>query len=220
MCRHYSNPAQPLHDAVEAAWVQCVRTMAACISAVSAHLLADSSPLTHAVTAVFADARDATQWQLCHDTLGCFKTRLRGHWFSVNLCTGVVLKDGQPPGKLPNAVREHALYWRVFGGRNFEVSTDLKTTQPVNGKHYQWLLVGARLEVTETDVETGEQLQLLPGMFSCVLLTIYIKQNRTGALTEQLPESADDCAWCPLLPVRLREMHSHWHSTAHESTLR
>ena len=117
-----------------------------------------------------------------------------GHLISVNVLNGAVLFDGTPPRSLPAEIRTHPLYVRTFGeDQDFRVtrSSDgvLTTTLPAHGRIYEFYLLhgpgmaGARLSVWERDSD-GNKLELLDG-------------------------TAVD-SWCADLPVRLRELHSHW----------
>ncbi|KAG2441624.1 hypothetical protein HXX76_003244 [Chlamydomonas incerta] len=131
--------------------------------------------------------------------------------YSINILDGTVLFDGCPPSRLPKEVTQHPLYLRTFGDFNFEVAfaggattaaglggsgeTVLQTLRKVRGRLYDFRLCAAaagqqqaQLVITEEDVENGgERLELLD----------------TG------PDSS--CrGWGEELPVRLRELHSHW----------
>ena len=114
------------------------------------------------------------------------------HLYSVNLLTGSVLLDGSPPRSLPGDVLSHPLYVRTFGDRDFEISVAgngaLRTERPLNGCFYEFFLQDDRLGVVElpADGAAGDRLELLDG-------------TDDAALT-----------WGVDLPVRLRELHSHW----------
>jgi hypothetical protein len=113
-----------------------------------------------------------------------------GHLYSVNVMTGVLLFDGLPPRKLPATILQMPLYKRTFADRNFEVVATaagvLRSTRLVMGCRYEFSLTAQNtLIVRETNAEQ-EVFELLDG-------------TETGVLT-----------WGSQLPVRLREMHSHW----------
>ncbi|KAG2441635.1 hypothetical protein HXX76_003254 [Chlamydomonas incerta] len=132
--------------------------------------------------------------------------------YSINILDGTVLFDGCPPSRLPKEVTQHPLYLRTFGDFNFGVASAggataaaglggggggmvLQTQRKVRGRLYDFRLCAAaagqqqaQLVITEVDAENGgEQLELLD----------------TG------PDSS--CrGWGEDLPVRLRQLHSHW----------
>lgn len=125
----------------------------------------------------------------------------RQHLYSVNILDGTVLLDGFPPGRLPREITSHPLFIRTFGTVDFEVfKTDqgvLVTNRSVNGCIYEFYLAAATgagpsgqtegLVITEVDRQSGQRLQLLD---------VY---------------EGDGCGlWGQQLPVRLRQLHSHW----------
>ncbi|KAG2451920.1 hypothetical protein HYH02_003695 [Chlamydomonas schloesseri] len=141
-----------------------------------------------------------------------------GRLYSINILDGTVLFDGCPPSRLPKEITQHQLYLRVFGDFNFEVAFAggddaagqgisssggdmlLQTLRKVRGRLYDFRLCAAtpgqahsQLVITEVDVERG------------------------GERLELLDAGADSSCrgWGEQLPVRLRELHSHWLSRRH-----
>ena len=109
-----------------------------------------------------------------------------GTLYSINLSNGIVLVDSQPISRLPACVYAHPLYKRTFKDRRFEicVSNGVYTTvKPTKGCIYTFEFRGNHLFVHEVDTETKTDLQLLES----------------------------DGLWGTELPVRLRELHSHWY---------
>jgi hypothetical protein len=90
-------------------------------------------------------------------------------FYTLNTLTGSALRNGAAPERLPAHVLQHALYQKTFGELEVEVTDDLTTRQPVQGRVYQWLLHGPQLCITETASERMEQetLELLPGAPPC-----------------------------------------------------
>eukprot|EP00899_Mesostigma_viride_P018047 jgi/Mesvir1/26243/Mv05721-RA.1 len=129
-------------------------------------------------------------WEQVADSRACFHARSNdGRLYSINVLTGTVLVDGNPPGRLPAAILEHPLYRAVFGDKSFEVSVTAagmySVTRAVGGRSYEFaMLKGGRLLVLEVDGTEG-----------------------AGARLELLdPEEG----WASDLPVRFRQLHSHW----------
>lgn len=125
-----------------------------------------------------------------------------GSLYSINILDGTVLLDGLPPSCLPNEVLEHPLYKRTFGSVNFEVvrmaSGTLQTIKPVGGRYYDFCL--------SSSSSSGSG----GGGGSSGVLGI---TELDGTLRLQLLDVGADGgggAWGSELPVRLREMHSHW----------
>jgi hypothetical protein len=106
------------------------------------------------------------------------------------LLTGTLLVNGFPLGGLPNRVKRHALYKRVFGGRDFEVVTTAdgisKTSRPTEGAMYDFVFVGERLRIREISESNKTVLTLLDD----VAKTDFNKS----------------------VPSRLSQLHSHWHA--------
>lgn len=130
--------------------------------------------------------------------------------YSINLMQGIVLLNGLPPSRLPQRILKHPLYIRSFGERTFEVCTmtaatdcssgKLKTTSTVKGSFYTFELLfeSEQLVVHErtassAGAETGVTLELL-------------------ALSDVQEVSSMAPGWADNLPIRLKEMHSHWYN--------
>ena len=119
-----------------------------------------------------------------------------GYLYSINVLDGTVLLNGCPPGKLPREVLKHRLYRRTFHRHDFEVSGNLamidgklSTTHPQDGRfNYVFFFTeDDGLAVHEQDQELASSLELLD------------------------PGSDLTCGvWGGQLPVRLRELCSHW----------
>ena len=94
-----------------------------------------------------------------------------------------------------------SLYLRTFGATNHEVKTtadgQLETIRPIEGRFYRFNLV------QHTPQDQGQ----------LVVTEIDPTQPDAGRLELQLldPGAGDACgSWGNELPVRLRQMHSHW----------
>ena len=160
----------------------------------------DGAPLTEGVRCVLeALTPNALQWkrvQYDGQKTACFEAVSPGkepHLFSINIQTGVVLYDGQPPSRLPQTILSLPLYKRSFTDRNFEVvlapSGILKTVRLQGGFRYDFYVNAAgKLTVHEIDPESPDApLELLDG---------------TEARVDE---------WGEQLPIRLQQMHSHWY---------
>jgi hypothetical protein len=96
-----------------------------------------------------------------------------------------------------------SLYLRTFGSTNHEVKTtadgQLETIRPIEGRFYRFNLV-----LTDGNTGPGQLVitELDPTQPDCGLLELQLLDTGAG----------DSCAgWGDQLPVRLREMHSHWY---------
>ena len=162
-----------------------------------------NSVLTAAVTLVLQRTPRDLHWQQLMAPLfagapvGSFEAVGRdGHLYSINVLDGTVLLDGAPPSRLPLEILEHPLYVRTFGDSNFEVAVTKKgvrqTIKPIKGKFYDFYLAdgqqqSSELIVVEVDRARAQRLQLLD-------------VGVDGGYGE----------WGKELPVRLRELYSHW----------
>jgi hypothetical protein len=160
----------------------------------------DGSLLTAVLREVQPRAPDELSWgevmaPVSDAATGCFDAPGGdGHLYSINVLTGLVLLDGSPPRSLPADVLAHPLYLRSFGDRDFEVGVTgagaLRTVRPLAGCLYEFFVrPNGQLRVTEMERDAGgntHALELLDGT------------------------AAGVAAWGAQLPVRLRELHSHW----------
>eukprot|EP00899_Mesostigma_viride_P028443 jgi/Mesvir1/8784/Mv02694-RA.1 len=133
---------------------------------------------------------ESLSWEQAADSRACFHAQSNdGRLYSINVLSGAVLVDGNPPGRLPAAILEHPLYKAVFGDKSFEVSTTADgvhcVTRSVGGRWYEFvMLADDRLLAVEVD-----------------------RSESAGARLELLdPEEG----WARDLPIRLVELHSHW----------
>jgi hypothetical protein len=121
---------------------------------------------------------------------------------------GTLLLDGAPPGRLPNDILQLPLYVRTFGASNFEVAATkegvMKTIRAIKGRHYDFFAVAA------SEGGGGQQQQLV---------VVEVERLAAGGGVQVLEERLElldvgegsSCgAWGRELPVRLRELHSHW----------
>jgi hypothetical protein len=131
-----------------------------------------------------------------HDhAISCFNAvTADGTLLSLNVLNGIVLCNGKPPNRLPESIIAHPLYARTFGARNCMVVPEAKregaltTARPLAGRSYTFLLTpGGALVVHELQPAQD-------GLPTCIY-----------RLLQQ-----HDAEWAEQLPVRLKEMHSHW----------
>eukprot|EP00878_Enallax_costatus_P005957 GHUV01006249.1.p1 GENE.GHUV01006249.1~~GHUV01006249.1.p1 ORF type:complete len:2036 (+),score=737.34 GHUV01006249.1:1069-7176(+) len=177
--------------------------------------LAGSPLMTAAVAAVLQWTPPELQWvQLTtaagHAWAGFHAEGSDGHLYSLNILDGTVLLDGVPPSRLPSDILQHPVYHCCFGSSNFDVgftATGMyKTLRAIDGCYYSfyWAAAsstsqhgstgsGRELVILETERDTGEQLQLLD-------------VGVDGACG----------AWGRELPLRLRQLHSHWLNRQHK----
>jgi hypothetical protein len=120
-----------------------------------------------------------------------------GSLYSVNIITGVVLVDGNPPGRLPCRILEHNMYVRSFGAFDFDVfktaTNELMTTRRINGCQYKFKFT--------TNYDT---------------LSIFEMSHDNTLL---LLDGTNSKLWAPNMPIRLREMCSHWYDENRNMTL-
>ncbi|KAL4434356.1 hypothetical protein ABPG75_000797 [Micractinium tetrahymenae] len=206
----------PLEKPLQRLQVLCHWTLARRADAVIAAAQQDPSLLTAALRRVIQHAPEDLPWDrlrfaesgratACFEALGS-----DGSLYAINCLDGTVLQDGAPPGRLPREMREHRLYKRVFGSWGFEVTTSLtgvrRTVGPVAGRNYEFWLAG----------QDGSQLVVIEEA------ELPAQEGGSGAAGGsrgggkrrlQLLDVGADCGgggWGRELPVRLREMHSHW----------
>ena len=183
--------------------VQSQNAIAGKIVDVLCHINGDNPhALTAAVRLVLQSAPNSLDWK--PSTLKAFEGKRTacfealgddGHLYSINVLSGVVLTDGSPPNTLPLEIVTHPLYVRVFGDRNFNVIPTedegvLQTACAVDSVYlYEfrmtadgWLVIH---EICKREGKPDDVLELLDG--------------------------AHAAKWSADLPVRLRELHSHWY---------
>lgn len=181
--------------------VRCHHVMAKRIRELIAAINQDNSILTDAVRLILQRAPSDLAWRQylwkgdenneVIDVLdsGFTATGSDGHVYAVNILDGTVLLDGWPYQRLAKDIMEHSLYHRTFGAWNFEVAGSgvYQTTRPVRKRFYEFSLAkDGDLVIVEID-ERGNKLQLL-----------------------DVGENCGCGAWGQQLPVRLRELYSHW----------
>eukprot|EP00903_Cladosiphon_okamuranus_P011180 g10551.t1 len=144
--------------------------------------------ITAAVKLVLDGTPSNLSWDPVVGATACFEGHHGGHLYSTNLLTGVVLFDGQPPGRVPADIAQDTLYRRVFGEARFEVAAGsdgvFRTTTATDDRFYEFSrrAEDGRVFIDEVDEHSRERLELL----------------------------RHDGSWAEQLPVRLRTMHSHW----------
>eukprot|EP00899_Mesostigma_viride_P019526 jgi/Mesvir1/27575/Mv07320-RA.1 len=170
---------------------------------------------------------DDLAWEETKESRACFHAKCKDtrdgypRLYSINVLSGAVLVDGSPPGRLPAAILEHRLYKSVFGDMSFEVVATAQgvygATRPVCGRWYWFAMLEGRLVGVEyhdnEDIYTNEgNVDPPPGEGSLMSEDGAMSQDCTqsegrGCLLELLDPRE---AWASELPVRLRELHSHW----------
>ena len=163
------------------------------------------APLTEAVRSIIEHTPSTLEWrpmQFNGSETACYEAVCTdSQHYSINISTGIVLFNGNPPGQLPHSILSDPVYMRSFGDRKFEVclsSTGVhKTTQPIRGRVYTFEKRDDELIVCEIDPKLGT-LRLL-GLSARAPDGRGTDGNTGGA-----------AAWGGCLPVRLLAMHSHW----------
>jgi hypothetical protein len=175
---------------IQAMMDSCHHMMVRRISEITQRVAEDLPILTHAVRLMLEHTPDGLSWCSipCESSdmfSACYEAICpAGHLYSINLLNGVVLLDGNPPGVLPQNILDHPLYIRTFGKRTFDVSLvasqTFKTSYALDGCFYEFLALPEG-KLHIRELSSQFQLELLdPAMIG-----------------EELP-------------VRLRELHSHW----------
>ena len=169
--------------------VRCLNVVAGRSFEIMQHARHDCAFITKAVANTLECTPSHLTWKHLASTSACYEARSGGHHYDVNLLTGEVLFDGTPPGLLPQKIISNALFLRAFGNSNFEAtkSTDehYTTAKAIGGRFYEFSLRGCAREelfIEEVERESGARLELL----------------------------RHDGNWSTDLPVRLRDLHSHW----------
>lgn len=158
------------------------------------HLSLSHDHLTSAVKGVFEACPPGLEWKRClfdGNSTACFESENSGDLFSINVLNGVILFNGKPPSQLPLEVLSHPLYQRCFGDTRFEVvakcTSEMQTITPTDGRFYRFsIFPDGKLEIKELSslvANEETELELLDGI---------------------------DTGWASELPVRLRQLHSHW----------
>mmetsp|Transcript_14460 Transcript_14460/g.35020 ORF Transcript_14460/g.35020 Transcript_14460/m.35020 type:complete len:2021 (-) Transcript_14460:63-6125(-) len=115
----------------------------------------------------------------------CFEAIHRRTVYSVNLLNGSVLINGAPPGLLPKSITDDPLFCRTFGENNFEVIADgfckYRTARKQHGISFYGFSVGNHDKLEITQIHEVWN----------VTLVLLDRQHID-------------------LPIRLRELHSHW----------
>jgi hypothetical protein len=178
--------------------VLCHWTMARRVSEVVRVAARQPAFLTRALRLVLRRAPAALEWK----QLRCPTSKQQlaasfeavggdGRLYSINCLDGAVLEDGCPPHRLPLEILDHPLYRRSFGDWSFEVTVTAggvrRAISPVRGRFYEFAMgPDGGLVVVEEDE----------------------RQNRTQLLDVGKEQRCEE--WGGELPVRLRELYSHW----------
>ncbi|TYZ59387.1 hypothetical protein PybrP1_001605 [[Pythium] brassicae (nom. inval.)] len=130
-------------------------------------------------------------WSSCVEALDTANDTL----YSMNLCTGVILTDGNLPGGLPVQIRSSAQYRELFGGQDFEVVTNKagvsKTAHPIQGCFFHFVPGDTEFYLREVYLDDESRVQ------KTVVLC-------DAASIGRLQESNN-------LPPRMLAMHSLWY---------
>lgn len=182
-CLHsVSNGTDALHHNLGVLTDQCSAVMASNIHALDAAIQRNTGILDSAVRAVFADMPRHCVWRARQGYLGCYVSLVEDQVYSINICTGIVLCNGDAPGHLPATILQHSTYQQLFGNASFEVARQVgerqgtfQTVQSHAGCFYTFVTQGRDLVVTECPVRTDTgglntelELELLP----CPLLHV------------------------------------------------
>ena len=144
-----------------------------------------------------------------YNNTSCFHAVVnKKNLYSINVMTGLVLYNGDPPAQLPNDVLYHPLYKRCFGKQNFLTCIEqgtIKTVMPTDNYMYKFTIAdkGKRLFIQETE-------------------EIEIENNgikTTNKITLELLDPSRIETWAPNLPIRLKELYSHWYCREHKKLI-
>ena len=154
------------------------------------HTLKEPKILTPLVKLVFNCLSEPVTWKKIAGKPAFETTSGSGDHYAINIFTGIVLKNANPPGLLPAVITSTKLYTRMFRSRNFEVSKaadgGFLTTHPMQGFVYEFTPLG--------DGEMRCRQRGEKDLFWRKLISI-------SELTEQR---------IPKCPKRLVDLHSHW----------
>eukprot|EP00798_Chlamydomonas_sp_ICE-L_P004010 gene4010-14090_t len=175
--------------------VRCQNIMALAVDALMGAVKFNPGCLTSVVRLVLPRAPETLEWKQLRPSASFEAEGADGHLYSINILDGTILLDGFPPSRLPKDIVAHHMYRRAFGDINFEMAKTstgvLQTLKPVKGHIYNFSMVGGTLVVTEEVAGQGRHssLELLD-----------VGDVRTAPCTP----------WGAELPVRIRQLHSHW----------
>ncbi|TMW55336.1 hypothetical protein Poli38472_013227 [Pythium oligandrum] len=119
-----------------------------------------------------------------------------GQHYLLNLATGMILTDGNPPSSLPPRIRDVPRYIDLFGDKDFEVTHSsgvFSTVYSTNGCFYNFAVDRGDLIVEES--------------------------SEDGAYTIQLCSSQWIDDFNEAFPDRLTELHSHWYCPQQDCVL-
>jgi hypothetical protein len=170
----------------------CYYTLVVRLKELLSFIAAQPSSLTRAVQCIIETTPNHVKWSCVPSMEMCFETcdDCRNH-YAVNILTGVVLLNGDPPRSLPNEILDHPLYRRSFGDVNFETlllsNGWIESSRPVYGRKY-------RLRY-----DSDSKLLL-------------IQERRIGDDEDSFLQLVDANNRFKYFPSRLLEMHSHWYN--------
>ncbi|RHY27783.1 hypothetical protein DYB32_006532, partial [Aphanomyces invadans] len=182
--------------ATDLAWmeVQVADAMASRVQGIVGSVLSTAEcddSLSHALRGVFIHLPPAPlHWtrvpeSMCYETTATVNGKVEH--YMINVLTGCVLLNGNPPSRLPRAVLDHATYKRYVDQHDFDVvaTSDgvFRTTQSFDGANM------------ELSLHNNSKYLCIQAVYC----------DRRLELVEFTPES-----WLSGLPTRLRTMHSHW----------
>lgn len=133
--------------------------------------------------------------------IGCYEATVStGDRITINALTGVVLIDGWPPSALPELIRKHRLYERVFGDRDFEV---------VRGGDHNGAGGGG---TTHTTIHHLAERHFSFTEAPVTIRELSSKAEDTLELLDPWPEGVEAkvADWAADLPEWILKQHSHW----------
>ncbi|KAI9190530.1 uncharacterized protein BJ171DRAFT_482966, partial [Polychytrium aggregatum] len=191
-----------------------------CREAISRRLLAISDlvnarrneALTYAVQAV-------------PDSVACFEAAHQRDHYAVNIFTGRVVLNGNPPGRLPKAVLNDDLYRRSFGNRDFEVGVDAtgqvyRSVRTVHGRFYAFELMHTGVAIYEIKPDRCCEGPAVEANGSAEWIARRAAINAPPAdQVLQLIDPSASRSWTTTLPVRMLSGHSFWRHRESDSVL-